>query len=116
MLRYPIIAFALERADRGGRGVKDRDAQPVDRLPEAPEVGIVWNAVEHHARSAHRERAVDDISVTGNPADVGGAPEDVVRFVIENPLEGRSGPGRVTAGGVDDALRLPRRARRVEDE
>ena len=43
----------IERADRGRRGVEDGHAQAVDRLPEAAEVGVIGNAVEHDAGRAH---------------------------------------------------------------
>ena len=66
-----------ERADRGGRGVEDRDAVPLDDRPEAVLVGEVGRALVHHARRAVRERPVDDVRVAGHPADVGRAPVDV---------------------------------------
>ena len=61
------------------------------------------------------KRTVDDVAVTGDPADVGGAPPDVVVFQIEDVLRRRDDPGQIAAGRVDDALRLARRAGRVKD-
>ncbi len=113
---HRLVAFAHQRADRGRCGVEDGDAEPVDRLPEAAEVRIIGDAVEHDGRRAIHQRAVDDVAVAGDPADVGGAPEDVVRPIVEDPVERRRGPDRIAAGGVDDALRLSGRSRRVEDE
>src|SRR6185369_4389803 len=64
------IAFAHQRADRGGRGVEDRHLVLVDGLPEAAGVGIVRHALEHQRRCAVRERPVHDVAVAGDPADV----------------------------------------------
>ena len=116
VLRDPVVAFAHQRADRGRGGVEDGDAEPVDRLPQAAVVGVVGNAVEHHAGRAVHQRAVDGVAVAGDPADIGGAPEDVVVAHAEDPVEGGRGPGGVAAGGVDHALGLAGRARGVEDE
>src|SRR5206468_3875748 len=85
----------------------------VDRFPEAAEVGVIGDAVEHHAGRAHRKRSVDDVAVPGNPADIGSAPEDVVAPIVEYPFEGGRGPDRIGTGGVDEARWLhPRAARR----
>ena len=66
---------------------------------------------------AVREGSVDDVGVSGDPADVGGAPVDVLsRFVIEDVVVGVRGLGEVTAGGVDDALGLSGGAGGVENE
>jgi len=45
-----------------------------DDSPESAKVRIVWNAFEKNAGVAIAQRAVNDITVTGDPADVGGAP------------------------------------------
>src|SRR3989304_5098818 len=48
------------------------------------------------------------------PADVGGAPEDVVRLDVEDRLVGEARADQVARRGMYDALRLGRGARRVE--
>ena len=113
---HPIVAFALEGANGRRSGVEDRDAEPVDRLPEAAEVGIVGDAVEHDALRSHHQRSVNDVAMPGDPADVGSAPEDVVGPIVEDPVEGRRDPGCVAAGSVDDALRLSGGPGSVKDE
>ena len=100
-----------------GRGVEDRDAVLLDDLPEPALVRGVRRALVHHLRRAVGQRAVDDVAVPGDPADVGRAPVDVgLRLEVEHRVVGVRRLGQVAAGGVQDALRLPRRARRVEDE
>ena len=63
-----------------------------------------------------RERAVGDVGVAGDPADVGGAPEDVVVLEVEGPLHRQRGLQQVAAGRVLHALGLAGRARGVEEE
>src|SRR3712207_8429287 len=61
-------------------------------------------------------RSVDDVGVARDPADVGGAPVDVgVGLEVEDELVRVRAAGEVAAGRVQDALRLGRRAARVED-
>src|SRR3954454_8412982 len=102
MAFHGLVAFAHQSADRGRRGIEDSYPEAVDRLPEASEVGVIGNAVEHHAGRAVRERTIEHVTVAGDPTDVGGAPEDVVGSVIEHPVEGGCGPRRVAAYRVDD--------------
>ena len=115
VLRRPLGAPAHERADRGRRGVEDGDAVALDDLPEAILLRPVGRAFVHHDRGAVGERTVDDVAVAGHPADVGGAPVDVVVLQVEDPLGRGVGADEVAAGGVDDALGLPGRAGGVED-
>ena len=105
-----------QRADRGRRGVEDRDLVLRDRLPEAAGVRIRRNALEHDFRRTDGERAVRDIRVSGHPADVGRAPEDILRLDVEHPAHRQHRPQQVAAGAVLHPLRLAGRARRVEDE
>src|SRR6202011_6160278 len=73
-----------ECADGGGRGIDDADLVALDDLPEAVLVRVVGTALVDHSRSAVGERAVDDVTVTGDPADVGGAPVHSVGLDVED--------------------------------
>ena len=111
-----LVAPLDERANRGRGRVEDRDFVLFDELPEAAFVRIVRRAFVHQHRRAGRERAVDDVAVAGDPADVGRAPEDVVVAMVEHPLE-RFLDEQVVAGRrVLDALGFAGRAAGVEDE
>ena len=105
-----------EGADRGRRGVEDGDAVARADLPEAVALGPVGRALVHQHRGAVGERSVHHVGVPGHPADVGGAPEDVVVLEVEDVLRRRRHLGEVAAGGVHDPLRLSGGARRIEDE
>ena len=116
-LRRDVVAPLHERPDRGGRGVEDRDLVLLDDLPPAALVRGVGRALVDHLGRAVGQRSVDDVGVAGHPADVGGAPVDVglgVHVVDDRVRVGRL--RQVAARRVEDALRLPRGARRVEDE
>ena len=69
-----------ERADRRGRGVEDGALVALDHLPEAPGVRVGGHALEHDLRGAGGQRAIGDVGVAGDPADVSGAAEDVERI------------------------------------
>lgn len=112
-----VVSPLHEGADRGGGGVEEGDLVLLDDLPEAALVGGVGGALVHDLGGAVGEGAVDDVGVAGDPADVGGAPEDVgLGFEVEDGPVGVGDLGEVAAGGVQDALGLPRRAGGVEDE
>ena len=114
-LRRPVGAPLHERANRRRRRVEDRDAVALDQTPEAILLRPVGRAFVHQHRRAVRQRAVHDVAVAGDPADVGGAPVHVVVPQIEDPLRRRVRADEIAAGRVDDALRLAGRAGRVED-
>ena len=113
--RRQVVALGVlgaplhEGADRGGRGVEDRDAVLLDDRPEPVLVGVVGRALVDHAGGAVRERSVDDVGVAGDPADVGRAPVDVgVGVQVEHVLVRERDLGEVAAGRVHDALGLRR--------
>ncbi len=79
-------------------------------------IGPVGHALEHHHGRAVGQRAVDDIAVPGDPADIGGAPVDVAGAVIEHVVVRHRRPDEIAARGVQHALGLAGRARGIEDE
>ena len=104
MLRRPVGAPPHERADRGRRGVEDRDAVALDDLPEAILLRPVGRAFVHHHRRAVGERTVDDVAVAGDPADVGRAPVDVVVLAGRTPT---SSSRRCRRGSRRSCARCP---------
>ena len=116
MSGWELVAGLDEGADGGGRGVKDRDAVFLDDFPEAAEVGEIGGALVHHLGGAIGKRAVDDVGMAGDPADIGGAPVDILIAHIEDVLRGRVGAGEVAAGAVEDAFGFAGRAGGVEHE
>src|SRR5215212_8443652 len=88
----------------------------LDDGPEAGEVGKVRRTLVHHAGRAVAHRPVDDVTVPGDPADVGGAPVDVVVAQVEDVFGSDARLDEVAGGRVDDALGFAGRAGGVEDE
>ncbi len=116
MLVDPVVAPLDEGADGGGRGVEDAYLVVVDELPEAVVLREVGRALIHHDGGAVLQRAVDDVAVAGDPADVRRTPVDVVLLQVKDVLAGEVGLDGVAAGGVDQAFGLPCGAAGVEDE
>ncbi len=104
-----------EGADGGRRGVENIDLVAVDHAPEAIGLGEVGGAFVHQAGGAVLQRAVDDVAVAGDPADIGGAPVDVFFFQIEDPFRGEVGADGIAAGGVHNAFGFAGGAGGVED-
>jgi hypothetical protein len=84
VLRGPFVSPFDEGTDSGGRGVENCDAVMGDDTPEAVWLRPVRSALIHESGCASGQRAIDDIAVAGNPADVSGAPEGVFLAEIEN--------------------------------
>ena len=98
------FARAHQRADRGRRGVEDVDLVLVDDLPKPRHRRIIRNALEHQRGRAVGERAVDDVAVAGDPADIGGAPVNIAVVIVEDILMRHRRENEIAAGGVNDAL------------
>ena len=79
-------------------------------FPEGAHVRVSRDAFEHDDIGAQTEGSVHDVTVAGDPADVGGAVVDVVALKVEGQLGGERGPDHLAAGAVEHALRLARRA------
>src|SRR3954470_14937217 len=110
-----VVAPFDERADRGRGRVKDSHFVLFDDLPEAAFIGIVRRAFVHDDGGARGEWSVDNITVARNPADVGGAPEDIIITMVENPLEGFLYEQVVAGCRVLDALGFTGGAAGIED-
>ena len=111
VLRPPLHV----RADRRRRRVEDVDLVALDDVPPAVLVGEVGRPLVHDAGRPVAERAVHDVAVPGDPADVGGAPVDRVGLDVEDVVVRRRDADEVAAGRVRDPLRLRRGAGRVEE-
>ena len=109
-----LLALLHEGADGGRGAVQDRDLVVLHDLPPAIPGRGVRGALVHDPGRRVRQRPVDDVRMAGHPADVRGAPIHVIRLDVEDHLVGVARTYQITGGGVDDALRFRRRARRVQ--
>src|SRR5262249_23728280 len=73
-----LIAPLNECANGCRRSVEEGELAIVDDLPEAGEVWEIGGAFVHEACGAVLHGTVDDVRVASDPADVSGAPVDVV--------------------------------------
>src|SRR3546814_12585285 len=69
-------------------------------LPEAAGVGVVRYALEKNRRGAVGQRPVADVALSGDPADIGGAPVDLTGSVVEDVLMRHRHEHHVAAGRV----------------
>src|SRR5690606_8992477 len=97
-------------------GVEDRYPEVLDQTPVDARVRIVGRSFGDDDGRTNRKRAVDDVTVAGDPAGIGGAPEDVGFLDVKVVAGGVVGPDRIATAGVDDAFRRAGRAAGVEDE
>ena len=84
LMRQPVVAPFHKGADRGRRGVKSRDLVALNDLPKATLVREIRCALIHDLRDAILKNPIYNVTVTGNPAHVGGTPINVVRLQIKN--------------------------------
>ena len=99
-----------------GRRIENRDAVRLADLPEATAVGKGRRAFVHEDRGARRQRPVGDVSMPGDPADVGRAPEYIAVLEVEYPSGAGLGIEQVSAAGMLDAFRSAGRSRGVEQK
>ena len=116
IFRRPFIAEPDERADGRGRGVKGIHLELLDNFPEASGIGKRRHAFKHQRGAAVAKRAIDNVAVAGDPADVGGAEINVAVVDVENVFVRERAPEQITGGAVDDALGFAGGAAGVKDE
>src|SRR5207249_9565905 len=78
-----FVAPPRERPDRGRGRVQDRDVVFLDYAPEAVRLRPIRCALVHEDGRTVREGPVDDVRMPRNPADVRGAPLEVLVLQVE---------------------------------
>src|ERR1043166_4840597 len=107
MLGGKFRAPAHEGANCGWRGVKDSYAVFLYDTPQPFFVRPIRRAFIHDLRYPVCHRAIDDVCMTGDPANIGGAPENIVVLHVENPLVCQCHAGQIAARCMKNSLRLP---------
>ena len=101
---------------RGGRCREhDRHLVLLDQAPPDAGIGAQRRAFVHQCRHAGNQRAVDDVGVTDDPADVRGREHRFAGVAAVDVLHRRGQRDRVAAGVALHALRLAGGARGVQD-
>ena len=111
-----VLAQLAQHAHRGGGGMENIDAEALGYPPRPARVGVGGSALVQHAGGAEGQRAVDDVGVTGYPADVGEAPVGVVGMDVQEVLGRARHIGQVAARRVLGALGPARGAAGVHEK
>src|SRR5215468_8207084 len=75
-----------EGADRGRCRMKNRHAVFFHDTPETIFIRPIRRPFVHDLSNAVGHGAIDDVRMSCHPADVGGAPEDIVLLYVEDPF------------------------------
>ena len=111
-----FIAFRHQRANRRGRGIENIDLMLVHHLRHTGRRRPVRYAFKHQRGRAAGQRAVQQITVSGNPTHISGAPVDIARMIIKDIFKGQRRIHQITAGSMQHAFRLPGRPGGVENK
>src|SRR3954453_12917760 len=115
MFLDPFVPPADESADRGRCGVKNVDPMILDEFPKPIGLRPVRRSFVHERGGAVGEWTVDDVTMAGYPADIGGAPVDVVLPQIEHVFGGRINPDQLATGRVQNPFRFAGRSTGVKN-
>src|SRR5216683_41142 len=115
ILRRVGASFA-KHANGGGGSVENVDVEAFGDAPGAAGVGELRDAFVKHAGGGQRERAVDDVGMAGDPADVGHAPVDIFGMNVLVILGGAGDVSEIAAGAMLAAFGLAGGAAGVHEE
>src|SRR5882762_2233738 len=111
-----IAAGLAEHADGGGGSVENVDVEAFGDAPGAAGVWELRDSFVEDAGCGERHRAVNDVGMAGDPADVGHAQVDVFGMNVLVILGGAGDVGEVASGAVLAALGFAGRAAGVHQE
>src|SRR5882762_2026999 len=111
-----VAAGFAKHADGGGGSVENVDVEAFGDAPGTAGVGELWDAFVEDTRGGEGHRAVNDVGVPGDPADVGHAPVDVFGMNVLVILGGAGDVGEIASGAVLAALGLAGGAAGVHQE
>src|SRR5581483_5998745 len=115
VLIWPLIAPTNERSNGSRSGIKNADLMAINDAPEAVGLGKVGRAFVHESSRAILQRAIDDVTVASNPADICRTPIGIIFAQVEHPFGGDVCTDRISAGGVYHAFGFPCCAGGVKD-
>ncbi len=110
----PPLSQPHQGANGSRSGINNCNSKLVANLPEPPGIRVGGNPFKHKRSSTVGKRAVNNIAMSRHPADIGGAPEDIVVMDIENNLMGKRNLQQVATCGMKNALGLTGRTRGVK--
>ena len=111
-----FIAFRHQRANGCWRGIENIDLMLIYHLRHTGRRRPVRYTFKHQRGRAAGQRAVQQVTVSGNPAHIGGTPVDIARMIIKDIFKGQRRVHQITAGSVQHAFRLTGRTGGVENK
>src|SRR5690606_7335685 len=87
MIFYITQTFFCQSTNGSWRSVKLVDFMFVNHIPKTSVVGKRRNAFKNNRRCTTQKWTINDVSMSRNPTDVGGAPINISIFVSENILK-----------------------------
>ena len=100
----PFVPLPHKRADGGWGGVELVHFVLFADRPKTTRVRIGWHAFKHQCRRPVGERAIDDVAVARDPANIRSTPEDVAVMIIKRVLMRHGGVDDVTARRMHNAF------------
>src|SRR6185369_7000561 len=104
MLQRILFAPLYKRSYRRRGRVKDSDLVTLDNIPEAIEIRMIRSPFVHEDGGAIRQRPVDDITVPGDPSDIGRAPVNILVLQVEDHFGRIRRLRQIAAGGVQNSF------------
>lgn len=111
-----LVTSTLQQSQSGGSNVKLGNVVPLDDVPVSREVGVGRCTLEYNRGYTEHKRSINDIGVTGNPADITTTEVSIALVDIKDILSGHSSAEEVPSGCVQDTLRLASRAGGIKEE
>src|SRR5437899_6140217 len=115
MFRHPLVAPANERTDRRRGRVENVDTIFFNDFPESIGLRPVWCSLVHDGRRTIRQRAVNNVTMARDPANIGCTPKNVFIADVEDVFHGRVNADEITASRMYNSLRFGGRATRIEE-
>src|SRR5438093_278870 len=106
MLLWPFGAPLHERPNGRRRGVQDRNSVFLYDAPETVQPRGVRSAFVHQGRGASGKGSIDKITVACHPANICGAPEQVLIAQVKDVLRGHFYEEQKSGSRVQNALWL----------
>lgn len=111
-----LITGTLQQTQSCGGDIELGDLVLLNDIPVAGEVGVGGSAFENDGRATKKKRRIDDVGVSGDPANVTTAEEAIVVMNVKDVLAGHRGTKEVAGSSVHNTLGLTSRTRGVEEE
>src|SRR5690606_5137838 len=116
VLFYDFSALLCQCPDGCRCGIKLVYPVLFYNVPEASKIGIMGYAFKKNTGSTVAQRTVDNITVTGNPANISGTPINIGFAILKYILKGIGGIYHIACRGMHHDFRLSGRAGSVQDK